>query len=77
MFNLINSIVGAGIIGIPYAFSQSGLVTGLFLLVLVSYLTGKFEALRLLRVSALLTSFFLFQTKVFELSWRQLAITHS
>lgn len=39
--NLINSIVGAGIIGIPFAFSQCGLVAGLFLLVLVSYLTDK------------------------------------
>ena len=38
--NLVNSIVGAGIIGIPYALQQSGLVTGLLLLVLVSYLTG-------------------------------------
>lgn len=38
--NLVNSIVGAGIIGIPYALQQSGLVAGLLLLVLVSYLTG-------------------------------------
>ncbi|CAB9517552.1 Putative sodium-coupled neutral amino acid transporter 11 [Seminavis robusta] len=39
--NLINSIVGAGIIGIPYAFREAGLIVGLFLLVLVSYLTDK------------------------------------
>ena len=39
--NLINSIVGAGIIGIPYAFREAGLITGLILLVIVSYLTGK------------------------------------
>jgi Transmembrane amino acid transporter protein len=39
--NMVNSIVGAGIIGIPYAFKESGMVTGLFLLVLVSYLTDK------------------------------------
>lgn len=38
--NLINSIVGAGIIGIPYALKQSGLVAGVFLLILVAYLTG-------------------------------------
>ena len=38
--NLVNSIVGAGIIGIPYAFRQSGLIAGLFLLGLVAFLTG-------------------------------------
>ena len=41
--NLINSIVGAGIIGIPYAFRQSGFVAGVLLLVLVAYLTGTFN----------------------------------
>jgi amino acid permease len=40
--NLVNSIVGAGIIGIPYAFKQSGLIAGVILLILVSYLTGTF-----------------------------------
>jgi sodium-coupled neutral amino acid transporter 11 len=39
--NLLNSIVGAGIIGIPYALKQSGLVAGLFLLFLVAFLTDK------------------------------------
>jgi hypothetical protein len=39
--NLVNSIVGAGIIGIPYAMRQSGIVVGIFLLVLVAYLTDK------------------------------------
>ncbi len=39
--NLINSIVGAGIIGIPYALRQSGLIAGIFLLILVAYLTDK------------------------------------
>ena len=38
--NMLNSIVGAGIIGIPYALKQSGLVAGLLLLVLVAFLTG-------------------------------------
>ena len=38
--NLVNSIVGAGIIGIPYAFRESGLVAGLVLLLLVGYCTG-------------------------------------
>jgi solute carrier family 38 (sodium-coupled neutral amino acid transporter), member 11 len=44
--NLINSIVGAGIIGIPYALYQSGFVVGIFLLLLVAYLTD--QSLRLL-----------------------------
>jgi hypothetical protein len=39
--NLVNSIVGAGIIGIPYAMRQSGIVAGLLLIVLVAYLTDK------------------------------------
>mmetsp|Transcript_28621 Transcript_28621/g.42316 ORF Transcript_28621/g.42316 Transcript_28621/m.42316 type:complete len:544 (+) Transcript_28621:69-1700(+) len=39
--NLINSIVGAGIIGIPYALKESGLVAGALLLVLASYCTDK------------------------------------
>eukprot|EP00555_Chaetoceros_dichaeta_P003309 CAMPEP_0198250496 /NCGR_PEP_ID=MMETSP1447-20131203/1668_1 /TAXON_ID=420782 /ORGANISM="Chaetoceros dichaeta, Strain CCMP1751" /LENGTH=665 /DNA_ID=CAMNT_0043935343 /DNA_START=26 /DNA_END=2023 /DNA_ORIENTATION=- len=39
--NLVNSIVGAGIIGIPYAFRQSGLLAGILLLLLVAYLTDK------------------------------------
>ena len=39
--NLVNSIVGAGIIGIPYAFRMSGLLPGVLLLVLVALLTGK------------------------------------
>lgn len=38
--NLVNSIVGAGIIGIPYAFREAGMVTGLVLLSLVAYMTG-------------------------------------
>jgi sodium-coupled neutral amino acid transporter 11 len=39
--NLVNSIVGAGIIGIPYALKESGLVAGVLLLLLVAYCTGK------------------------------------
>mmetsp|Transcript_9911 Transcript_9911/g.14929 ORF Transcript_9911/g.14929 Transcript_9911/m.14929 type:complete len:546 (+) Transcript_9911:206-1843(+) len=39
--NLVNSIVGAGIIGIPYALRESGLIAGLFLLLLVAWLTDK------------------------------------
>lgn len=39
--NLVNSIVGAGIIGIPYAIKNSGLIVGVFLLILVAYLTDK------------------------------------
>jgi hypothetical protein len=40
--NLVNSIVGAGIIGIPYALKESGLVAGVCLLCLVAYCTGEF-----------------------------------
>jgi sodium-coupled neutral amino acid transporter 11 len=39
--NLVNSIVGAGIIGIPFALKESGLVAGVLLLFLVSYFTGE------------------------------------
>jgi len=39
VFNFLNSIVGAGIIGIPYAISESGFVTGIALLFLVSLIT--------------------------------------
>eukprot|EP00980_Cylindrotheca_fusiformis_P029536 scaffold23499_cov109-Cylindrotheca_fusiformis.AAC.13 len=39
--NLVNSIVGAGIIGIPYAFKESGLVAGVTLLVAVSFFTDR------------------------------------
>lgn len=39
--NLINSIVGAGIIGMPYAMKQSGLIAGVLLLILVGWMTDK------------------------------------
>ena len=39
--NLVNSIVGAGIIGIPYALNQSGLVAGVVLLIAVTWFTDK------------------------------------
>lgn len=39
--NLVNSIVGAGIIGIPFALQQSGLVSGVIMLLLVGYFTDK------------------------------------
>jgi solute carrier family 38 (sodium-coupled neutral amino acid transporter), member 11 len=39
--NLVNSIVGAGIIGIPFALKEGGLVAGIILLILVSYFTDK------------------------------------
>ena len=45
-FLLVNSIVGAGIIGIPYALKMSGLWAGVALLILVAILTDK--SLRLL-----------------------------
>jgi hypothetical protein len=38
-FNFVNSIVGAGIIGLPFALAESGLWMGLFLLLAIGYLT--------------------------------------
>ncbi|RDD38570.1 putative sodium-coupled neutral amino acid transporter 11 [Trichoplax sp. H2] len=38
-FNFINSIIGAGIIGIPYSIRESGFVFGIILLFLVAYVT--------------------------------------
>uniref|UniRef100_A0A1B0CDE8 Putative sodium-coupled neutral amino acid transporter 11 n=1 Tax=Lutzomyia longipalpis TaxID=7200 RepID=A0A1B0CDE8_LUTLO len=38
-FNYINSIVGSGVIGIPYAFHKAGFGLGLMLLILVAYVT--------------------------------------
>jgi sodium-coupled neutral amino acid transporter 11 len=37
-FNFVNSIVGAGIIGMPYAIKQCGLLMGVALLVFVAYI---------------------------------------
>ncbi|XP_043281271.1 putative sodium-coupled neutral amino acid transporter 11 [Venturia canescens] len=38
-FNFINSIIGSGVIGIPYALHQSGFGLGIMLLILVAILT--------------------------------------
>ncbi|XP_055619866.1 putative sodium-coupled neutral amino acid transporter 11 [Toxorhynchites rutilus septentrionalis] len=38
-FNYINSIVGSGVIGIPYAFHRAGFGLGLFLLIIVAVIT--------------------------------------
>lgn len=39
LFNYINSIVGSGIIGIPYALHRAGFGLGLLLLVVVAVIT--------------------------------------
>ncbi|XP_024919487.1 putative sodium-coupled neutral amino acid transporter 11 [Cynoglossus semilaevis] len=39
-FNFINSIVGSGIVGLPYALNQAGLPFGLLLLIAVGFITG-------------------------------------
>jgi sodium-coupled neutral amino acid transporter 11 len=44
--NLINAIVGSGIVGLPYAVNQAGFVAGIFLVLLCAVLTEK--SLRLL-----------------------------
>eukprot|EP00586_Coscinodiscus_wailesii_P022959 CAMPEP_0172502652 /NCGR_PEP_ID=MMETSP1066-20121228/161688_1 /TAXON_ID=671091 /ORGANISM="Coscinodiscus wailesii, Strain CCMP2513" /LENGTH=82 /DNA_ID=CAMNT_0013277979 /DNA_START=11 /DNA_END=255 /DNA_ORIENTATION=- len=36
--NLLNVIIGAGIIGLPYAIKQSGIVAGTLLFLLVAFL---------------------------------------
>ncbi|XP_008299374.1 putative sodium-coupled neutral amino acid transporter 11 [Stegastes partitus] len=38
-FNFINSIIGSGIIGLPYALNQAGLPFGLLLLMVVGFIT--------------------------------------
>lgn len=45
-FNLINAIVGAGIVGIPFAINQCSLILGVFTVILFAVLTVK--SLRLL-----------------------------
>mmetsp|Transcript_28520 Transcript_28520/g.60187 ORF Transcript_28520/g.60187 Transcript_28520/m.60187 type:complete len:638 (+) Transcript_28520:364-2277(+) len=37
--NLINAIIGAGIVGIPFAIKETGLVAGVFLVILCAFLT--------------------------------------
>lgn len=48
--NLINAIVGSGIVGIPYAIMNAGFVAGIFLIVFCAILTDK--SLRLLIATA-------------------------
>ena len=44
--NLVNAIVGCGIVGIPFAVQRAGFVAGIFLIVFVAIVTEK--SLRLL-----------------------------
>eukprot|EP00804_Cyclotella_cryptica_P024898 CCRYP_011805-RA/>CCRYP_011805-RA protein AED:0.38 eAED:0.38 QI:280/1/1/1/1/1/3/367/619 len=44
--NLVNAIIGAGIVGIPFAIKETGLLAGIVLVVLCAFLTDK--SLRLL-----------------------------
>jgi solute carrier family 38 (sodium-coupled neutral amino acid transporter), member 11 len=48
--NLINAIVGAGIVGIPFALRQAGFVSGIVLIILCAFVTEK--SLRLLVFTA-------------------------
>ncbi|KAJ2865587.1 hypothetical protein GGH94_002104 [Coemansia aciculifera] len=56
VFNVLNSIIGSGIIGLPYALSNAGMVTGLAMLVVVG-LVSQFAIYTLVltgkRVSAM------------------------
>nr|XP_061799734.1 putative sodium-coupled neutral amino acid transporter 11 [Nerophis lumbriciformis] len=38
-FNFVNSIIGSGVIGLPYALNEAGLPCGLLLLIFVAYIT--------------------------------------
>lgn len=40
-FNLINAIVGAGIVGIPFAINQCSLILGVLMVVFFAILTGE------------------------------------
>ena len=48
--NLVNAIVGSGIVGIPFAIREAGFVAGILLVVLCAILTEK--SLRLLIATA-------------------------
>jgi sodium-coupled neutral amino acid transporter 11 len=48
--NLINAIVGSGIVGIPFAIKEAGFVAGVLLIILCAVLTEK--SLRLLIATA-------------------------
>lgn len=39
--NLVNAIIGAGIVGIPYAIKETGLIAGIILIILCAILTEK------------------------------------
>ncbi len=39
--NLVNAVIGAGIVGMPYAIKETGLVAGAFLIVLCAMMTEK------------------------------------
>jgi sodium-coupled neutral amino acid transporter 11 len=39
--NLVNAIIGAGIVGIPFAIRETGLIAGVVLVVLCAFLTDK------------------------------------
>ena len=40
-FNFVNSIVGAGIIGLPFAIKQCGFVSGIFMMTLVGFIANR------------------------------------
>ena len=39
--NLVNAIIGAGIVGIPFAIKETGLLAGIVLVMLCAFLTGE------------------------------------
>nr|BAC30781.1 unnamed protein product [Mus musculus] len=52
VFNVVNSVIGSGIIGLPYSMKQAGFPLGILLLFLVSYITD-FSLVLLIKGGAL------------------------
>ena len=44
IINFVNSIIGAGIIGLPFALQEAGLIGGLLLIFIVGLATGECQA---------------------------------
>lgn len=42
VLNFTNSILGAGLMGIPYALSRAGLIPGVIILILIAFISGRY-----------------------------------
>lgn len=66
---MANSILGAGIIGLPYAVKESGLVSGIILLLVLGYVTDW--TIRLIIINAKLSGSSNYIDSRSQLSMRQ------